>query len=98
MSEFALANSQVNKSIGRVICIVLFAVLCIAMYCGTVLHCVPLSSGLFESDKLLFSFAMTTKIQEVEGQLNHEELDFFIKVHVEHDIWDSFQRFQCVHR
>ena len=42
--------------------------------------CVPLSAGLFESDKLLFSFAMTTKIQEVESQLNHEELDFFIKV------------------
>ena len=40
----------------------------------------PLSAGLFESDKLLFSFAMTTKIQEVESQLNHEELDFFIKV------------------
>lgn len=39
-----------------------------------------LSAGLFESDKLLFSFAMTTKIQEVESQLNHEELDFFIKV------------------
>ena len=41
---------------------------------------VPLSPGLFESDKLLFSFAMTTKIQEVESELNHEELDFFIKV------------------
>lgn len=39
-----------------------------------------LSAGLFESDKLLFSFAMTTKIQEVESELNHEELDFFIKV------------------
>jgi len=88
----------VNKLIGHVICIVLFTVLCTALYCVTVLHCVPLSAGLFESDKLLFSFAMTTKIQEVEGQLNHEELDFFIKVHVEHDIWGSFQRFQCVHR
>ena len=43
-------------------------------------HYVPLSAGLFESDKLLFSFAMTTKIQEVESELNHEELDFFIKV------------------
>lgn len=37
-------------------------------------------SGLFEVHKLLFSFAMTTKIQEVESSLNHEELDFFIKV------------------
>lgn len=36
--------------------------------------------GLFEVHKLLFSFAMTTKIQEVESSLNHEELDFFIKV------------------
>ncbi len=35
--------------------------------------------GLFESHKLLFSFAMTMKIQEVEASLNHEELDFFIK-------------------
>ncbi len=30
--------------------------------------------------KLLFSFAMTTKIQEVESELNREELHFFIKV------------------
>ncbi len=37
-------------------------------------------TGLFEVHKLLFSFAMTTKIQEVESSLNHEELDFFIKV------------------
>jgi alpha-D-ribose 1-methylphosphonate 5-triphosphate synthase subunit PhnI len=36
--------------------------------------------GLFEVHKLLFSFAMTTKIQEVESSLSHEELDFFIKV------------------
>lgn len=36
--------------------------------------------GLFEVHKLLFSFAMTTKIQEVESELNREELDFFIKV------------------
>ena len=42
--------------------------------------CVILYSGLFEVHKLLFSFAMTTKIQEVESSLNHEELDFFIKV------------------
>ena len=38
------------------------------------------NAGLFEVHKLLFSFAMTTKIQEVESELNREELDFFIKV------------------
>lgn len=38
-----------------------------------------LPPGLFESHKLLFSFAMTMKIQEVESELNQEELDFFIK-------------------
>ena len=38
---------------------------------------VPL--GLFEVHKLLFSFQMTIKIQEVESTLNREELDFFIK-------------------
>ena len=36
--------------------------------------------GLFEVHKLLFSFAMSIKIKEVESTLNHEELDFFIKV------------------
>lgn len=35
---------------------------------------------MFEVHKLLFSFAMTVKIQEVESELDHEELDFFIKV------------------
>lgn len=40
--------------------------------------CLP--PGLFEVHKLLFSFAMTVKIQEVESELDHEELDFFIKV------------------
>jgi len=35
--------------------------------------------GLFEVHKLLFSFQMTIKIQEVEESLQHEELDFFIK-------------------
>lgn len=35
--------------------------------------------GLFEVHKLLFSFQMTIKIQEVEETLKHEELDFFIK-------------------
>lgn len=38
--------------------------------------------GLFEVHKLLFSFAMTTKIQEVESTLDREELDFFIKVSI----------------
>ena len=37
------------------------------------------SLGLFEVHKLLFSFQMTIKIQEVESTLNREELDFFIK-------------------
>ena len=35
--------------------------------------------GLFEAHKLLFSFQMTIKIQEVESGLNREELNFFIK-------------------
>ena len=35
--------------------------------------------GLFERHKLLFSFQMTIKIQEVESSLDREELDFFIK-------------------
>lgn len=43
---------------------------------------ISLCLGLFEIHKLLFSFAMTTKIQEVESTLSHEELDFFIKVHI----------------
>ena len=36
-------------------------------------------TGLFECHKLLFSFAMTVRIQEVESHLNRDELDFFIK-------------------
>eukprot|EP00731_Ephydatia_muelleri_P035324 Em0114g8a len=36
-------------------------------------------TGLFESHKLLFSFNMAVKIQQVESQLNRDELDFFIK-------------------
>lgn len=35
--------------------------------------------GLFEVHKLLFSFQMTIRIQEVESGLNRDELDFFIK-------------------
>jgi dynein heavy chain len=36
-------------------------------------------TGLFEVHKLLFSFQMTIRIQEVESSLNRDELDFFIK-------------------
>ena len=74
-----------NKSTGHAI-----FVLCNVTLWHCTIHCVSLSAGLFESDKLLFSFAMTTKIQEVEGQLNHEELDFFIKVRTEHELWVHF--------
>ena len=45
--------------------------------CSFIYLTVPL--GLFEVHKLLFSFQMTIKIQEVESSLNREELDFFIK-------------------
>ena len=44
-----------------------------------VMHYILIFSGLFESDKLLFSFNMATKIQEAESKLNRDELDFFIK-------------------
>ena len=37
------------------------------------------STGLFEKHKLLFSFQMTCKLQEGEGEMDHSELDFFIK-------------------
>ena len=36
-------------------------------------------TGLFEKHKLLFSFQMTLKIIESEGELNHELLDFLLK-------------------
>ncbi|XP_071945421.1 dynein axonemal heavy chain 10-like [Antedon mediterranea] len=36
-------------------------------------------TGLFEKHKLLFSFQMTIKLQQSEGLLPQEELDFFIK-------------------
>ena len=35
--------------------------------------------GLFERHKLMLSFQMTIKIQEGEGRLNREQLDFFLK-------------------
>lgn len=36
-------------------------------------------TGIFEKHKLLFSFQMTTKLQQSEGLLKQNELDFFIK-------------------
>uniref|UniRef100_A0A673VC35 Dynein axonemal heavy chain 10 n=1 Tax=Suricata suricatta TaxID=37032 RepID=A0A673VC35_SURSU len=36
-------------------------------------------TGLFERHKLLFSFNMTVKIEQAEGRVPQEELDFFLK-------------------
>jgi dynein heavy chain, axonemal len=36
-------------------------------------------TGIFERHKLLFSFQMTAKLMQSEGQLTQMELDFFIK-------------------
>ncbi|XP_014373608.2 dynein heavy chain 10, axonemal, partial [Alligator sinensis] len=36
-------------------------------------------TGLFERDKLLFSFNMTIKIEQADGRVPQEELDFFLK-------------------
>ncbi|KAM4590913.1 dynein axonemal heavy chain 10 isoform 1-T1 [Odontesthes bonariensis] len=36
-------------------------------------------TGLFERNKLLFSFNMTIKIEQAEGRVPQEELEFFIK-------------------
>lgn len=38
-----------------------------------------LSAGLFEKHKLLFSFNMTIKIEQAEGRVPQDELDFFLK-------------------
>lgn len=49
---------------------------------ASVLKCSPclcLSTGLFERHKLLFSFNMTIKIEQAEGRVPQEELDFFLK-------------------
>lgn len=49
---------------------------------AAVLKCSPclcLSTGLFERHKLLFSFNMTIKIEQAEGRVPQEELDFFLK-------------------
>ncbi|CAF0727175.1 unnamed protein product [Didymodactylos carnosus] len=35
--------------------------------------------GLFERHKLLFSFHMCTKIMDVDGRLNHDEYNFFLR-------------------
>ena len=35
--------------------------------------------GLFEQHKLMFAFQITCKIMQQKGQLNPEEIDFFIK-------------------
>lgn len=35
--------------------------------------------GIFEKDKLLYSFQMTTKLQQSIGKLHQNELDFFLK-------------------
>lgn len=56
----------------------------LSMPCGraSVLKCSPhlcLSTGLFERHKLLFSFNMTIKIEQAEGRVPQEELDFFLK-------------------
>ncbi len=37
-------------------------------------------TGLFERHKLMFSFQMTVKLMEGEGQIDQTELDFFLKV------------------
>ncbi|XP_025789014.1 dynein heavy chain 10, axonemal [Puma concolor] len=39
-------------------------------------------TGLFERHKLLFSFNMTIKIEQAEGRVPQEELDFFLKGNV----------------
>lgn len=36
-------------------------------------------TGIFEKHKVLFSFQMTTKLQQSEGKITQKELDFFIK-------------------
>jgi dynein heavy chain len=37
-------------------------------------------TGIFEKDKLLFSFQITIKLEQDLGHVTQEELDFFIKV------------------
>ncbi|XP_077995609.1 dynein axonemal heavy chain 10-like isoform X2 [Glandiceps talaboti] len=42
-------------------------------------------TGLFEKHKLLFSFQMTAKLEQAEGNMPQEELDFFIKGNISLD-------------
>lgn len=42
-----------------------------------------MSSGLFERHKLLFSLNMTIKIEQAEGRVPQEELEFFIKGNIQ---------------
>lgn len=46
-------------------------------------------TGIFEKHKLLFSFQMTTKLQQSEGKLAQSELDFFIKGSVALEMSDT---------
>lgn len=39
----------------------------------------PLHAGLFEKHKLLFSFNMTVRIEQGDGRVPQEELEFFLK-------------------
>lgn len=39
-------------------------------------------TGIFERDKLLFSFQMATRLEASEGNLSHKQLEFFIKGNV----------------
>jgi len=36
-------------------------------------------TGIFEKHKLLFSFQMTVKLQQSQGIVTQDEIDFFIK-------------------
>lgn len=73
---FTTMPAQVSLVLGS---IVLGLLGCCDLSVSALMHPSPIA-GLFEVHKLLFSFAMTTKIQEVESSLSHEELNFFIKV------------------
>lgn len=39
----------------------------------------PFNAGLFEKHKLLFSFNMTVRIEQADGRVPQEELEFFLK-------------------
>lgn len=46
-------------------------------------------TGIFERHKLLFSFQLTAKLQQAEGKLSQDELNFFIKGSVSFDRSDE---------